>query len=124
MASTKTAKFTPPTPQEVFAYAYSNGYLIEPERFIDFYEANNWKDSRDKPIKNWKLKMRMNWFRNARKLEPVEGAPEGYEYWYATQDGKYYYPDRWKRGKPYSKDGLVTDLILQEQYKAEIEKGS
>lgn len=112
-------QFTPPQPGEVFAYALENGYHIDPNDFIDFYASNDWCDSRGKKVINWKNKMRQNWFKNARKAEPIEGAPDGYGFWFVEEDGKFYFPTYWKNNKPYSDQGLVTDVILQQAYKNE-----
>lgn len=112
----KRKEFVPPTAEQVTEYAASCGYLISAGDFMHFYESNDWKDSNDRPIKNWKLKLRQVWFRNARKLEPVDGAPEGYETFYAMQGGTAVRATRWKDGKPYSDNGLNADLILQREY--------
>ena len=50
--------FQPPTVQEVRDYILARGlWRVNPEKFVRFYEANDWRDSNDKPIKVWKLKV-------------------------------------------------------------------
>ena len=55
-----TKRFCPPSVSEVKDYCIENGYAIDPEGFIDYYEANGWKVGRnpigDRPIPdfaNW-----------------------------------------------------------------------
>lgn len=45
-----------PTLDEVKAYVQERGNRIDPQRFYDYYEASNWKDSSGKPVRNWKQK--------------------------------------------------------------------
>lgn len=53
----KEYKFTPPTLEEVAAYARQRGF-VSPEgfayKFITYYELNNWHLANGKPMKDWK----------------------------------------------------------------------
>lgn len=56
--------FIPPTEQEVVEYFRENGYKEEIARKAwNYYEQGGWTDSSGKPVKNWKQKMYVNWFR-------------------------------------------------------------
>ena len=48
------SRFTPPTVEEVRAYCQKRNNGIDPERFIAFYTANGWVQSKGKPIRDWK----------------------------------------------------------------------
>jgi hypothetical protein len=55
--SSKPKKFTPPTPSEVKAYCQSRNNGINPQRFIDYYEARGWMIGKNK-MKDWKAAVR------------------------------------------------------------------
>ena len=57
-------KFTPPTVEEVTAYCTEQGFNIDPNTFIDFYESKNWMVGANK-MKDWKAACR-NWNRRAK----------------------------------------------------------
>lgn len=46
--------FTPPTVEEVRNYCQERNNGIDPERFVAYYTANGWVQSKGKPIKDWK----------------------------------------------------------------------
>lgn len=48
----------PPTLEEVTEYCNQRQNQIDPQRFIDFYEANGWVQGKNKPIKSWKACIR------------------------------------------------------------------
>ena len=55
----KSAKrFTPPTVDQVLAYCRERRNMVDPQRFVDFYEANGWKQGKGKPIVDWKAAVR------------------------------------------------------------------
>lgn len=55
-------KFVPPTVDEVREYCGAQGYsTIDPEGFIDYYEANGWRVG-NQAMKDWKATVR-NWAR-------------------------------------------------------------
>ena len=57
----KSARFTPPTVDEVKAYASEHGCKIDAERFVDFYASKGWMVGKTK-MKDWKAAVR-NWAR-------------------------------------------------------------
>lgn len=52
-------RFKKPTVDEVAAYVTAQGYTIDPQYFIDYYDSNGWKVGRN-PMKDWKATVR-NW---------------------------------------------------------------
>lgn len=50
-------RFKPPTLQEVTAYCQERGNKIDPQRFVDFYEAKGWRVG-NTPMKDWKAAVR------------------------------------------------------------------
>jgi len=60
----KAANFIPPTVEEVAAYCKERNNAVDPELFVDHYEANGWvQGSSRKQIKDWKACVR-TWERN------------------------------------------------------------
>ena len=53
----KPKRFIPPTLEEVKAYCSCNGYNVDCERFVAFYESNGWKVGKNK-MKDWKASVR------------------------------------------------------------------
>ena len=66
-ASAVRKRFTPPSLEEVRAYAAEKGLAVDCERFIDYYTANGWKVGRN-PMKDWKAAVR-NWGRDSKPKE-------------------------------------------------------
>jgi len=63
-----TKKFVPPTIDEVINYFNEKGYSTESGRkAFEYYNVSGWKDSRGKPVKNWKQKMQGVWFKDENK---------------------------------------------------------
>ena len=56
-------RFVPPTVDEVKAYCQERNNNVDAQKFVDFYSADNWKDSKGKPVKNWKQKV-ITWERS------------------------------------------------------------
>ncbi len=54
----RAARFTPPTVDEVKTYCVERGSSVDPEKFVDFYLANGWKQGKNKPIVDWKAAVR------------------------------------------------------------------
>ena len=50
--------FIPPTPQEVIAFCESEGYMIDAQRFVDFYASKGWKVG-SAPMADWRASVRM-----------------------------------------------------------------
>lgn len=60
-------RFTPPTLAEIADYCRERGNEVDPKRFFDYFEANNWVDSKGQKVKSWKQKV-ISWEgRNAGK---------------------------------------------------------
>lgn len=51
--------FVPPTVEQVRAYCVEKNLPLDPVRFVQYYEAADWTDSKGKPVKNWKQKALM-----------------------------------------------------------------
>lgn len=64
-----TKKFKKPTIDEVKKYCQERNNGVDPQKFFDYYEVNDWKDQAGKPVKSWKQKMIANW---ERKSKPVK----------------------------------------------------
>jgi hypothetical protein len=63
-------KFIIPTLEEVLAYFEEHKYKkTEAEKAFNFYNNRKWKDSNDRPVKNWKLKMQEVWFKEENKIK-------------------------------------------------------
>ena len=69
----KAAAFVPPTVDDVRAYVEAEGLSVDPEAFVKYY-APEWKDGNGKPVKSWKLKVRM-WESHNKK--PTTKKPTG-----------------------------------------------
>jgi hypothetical protein len=54
--------FSPPTVEEVKAYARESGHQIDAEKFVDYYASVGWKVGKGKAMKDWKASVR-NWSR-------------------------------------------------------------
>lgn len=59
-----------PTIDEVEAYFKENGYTKDAAvKAFYYYQENNWKDSRNNQVKNWKQKMQGVWFKEENKIK-------------------------------------------------------
>lgn len=72
----KHTRFIPPTYEEVSAYCKERNNGIDPHRFVDWYQARNWKD-----IKDWKACVR-TW--EQRNKKPVANETDD-EFWKAVE---------------------------------------
>ena len=62
--------FIPPQLEEVKTYFKDNEYSEQlAEKFFNSYSVNDWKDSNDKPVKNWKQKAINVWFKEENKTD-------------------------------------------------------
>lgn len=52
-----TARFVPPTLEEVTAYVSERGSKVDAKRFFDYFEAANWVDAKGNPVRSWKQKL-------------------------------------------------------------------
>ena len=69
-SESKRKRFVPPTVDEVRAYCLERGNGIDPQAFVDFYEARGWKYGQGKPVVDWKACVRT--WENRRKQEGAE----------------------------------------------------
>ena len=60
------ARFTPPSIDEVIAYASERGFTNQAERFHDYYTGNGWRVGKN-PMKDWRAAFR-NWEKNAHEF--------------------------------------------------------
>jgi len=59
-----------PTIFEVELYFKENGYTKDSAvKAFHYYSENNWKDSRNNQVKNWKQKMQGVWFKDENKIK-------------------------------------------------------
>lgn len=65
--------FIPPTVEDVKQYCLENNYVLDAERFVDFYECKGWMVGKNK-MKDWKAAVR-TWIRKD-KEGTVKRAPE------------------------------------------------
>ena len=63
-------RFTPPSVDEVRAYCLERKNGIDPQAFVDYYEARGWKYGPGKPVVDWKACVRT--WENRRKQEGGE----------------------------------------------------
>ena len=55
--NSKERKFTPPTLEDVQSYCQERNNNVDPKTFFDYYNSNEWKDSKGNQVKNWKQKL-------------------------------------------------------------------
>lgn len=53
----KKSHFIPPTIEEVRAYCRERNSSVDPDKFFEYFQTGNWKDSKGNPVKNWKQKV-------------------------------------------------------------------
>lgn len=53
----KKSHFIPPTIEEVRAYCRERNSSVDPDKFFEYFQTGNWKDSKGNPVKNWKQKI-------------------------------------------------------------------
>lgn len=56
-AGKKRARFSPPTAEDVVAYAQQAGLHLDAHRFVDFYTSNGWRVGKS-PMKDWQAAVR------------------------------------------------------------------
>ena len=73
----KEKTFTPPTLEEIKQYCIERNNGVDPQRFYDYYNAGDWKDSKGKPLKNWKQKMIAVWEKKEKgRSSPAANNPQ------------------------------------------------
>lgn len=75
------SRFARPSLEEVKAYCEERGNSIDPEHFIDYYEANGWKVGKNS-MKDWKAAVR-NWEKRDGGFSPKKPKeePEDNAWW-------------------------------------------
>lgn len=58
LSQEKKKRFVKPTVEEVKAYCEERGNGIDPQTFVDYYEAKGWTVGKNAPIKDWKACVR------------------------------------------------------------------
>jgi len=118
----KARVFVKPSKKQVLDYCIQQGYNINAENFINYYQneadkrgrSDVWINSRGKVVRDWKATLRNVWFKDENKLKQSKGAPKGFEHFYVEVKGNVYYPDYWKNGLPQSKDFLINKELKKE----------
>ena len=96
-------------------YALSLGHLVNGKDFVDYYGDNDWYDKNDKKVRNWKAKLSKVWCRDTNKLEKVDGAQKGFEYFYVEiEEGNRLYPQSWKNGLPSHSNHIYAQYLIDE----------
>ena len=72
-----TAQFAPPTVSEVREYCQERGNTVDPERFVDYYQAQGWKLANGRAMKDWKAAVRSTWEKNTQVAAKSGGDPRG-----------------------------------------------
>lgn len=68
-----------PTLEEIKAYCLERKNDVDPQKFYDYYEANDWKDINGKKVKSWKQKMIANWEKKGKQKNSIERMDEVFE---------------------------------------------
>lgn len=68
-------RFIPPDVPEVKAYCMERGNNVDPERFVNFYEAKGWMVGKNK-MKDWRAAVR-NWERNGASKSTAQTTQQG-----------------------------------------------
>lgn len=83
----KTNCIQKPTLSEVEDYFLEKGSTIEAaKKAFEYYDVADWKDSKGKPVKNWKQKMLAVWINNSNfnnNFKSVNKKMEQYAEWYS-----------------------------------------
>lgn len=116
-ADFKNDSFVPPTPSEVAEYALTLGYQVNGKTFTEYYGDNDWYDKNNKLVRNWKSKVSKVWCRETNKLETVEGAPKGFEYFFVEiEDGHKVFPTAWVHGLPSHNNHIYAQYLIDEYH--------
>lgn len=55
--NTRINKYSKPTLEEVENYCKERNNNVDPKKFYDYYEVNNWIDNKGNKVRNWKQKV-------------------------------------------------------------------
>ena len=69
-------RFVPPTLEDIRLYCQGRNNDVDPQRFLDYFEASGWVDGKGNKVKNWKQKI-ISWEgrNNARASPANRGNP-------------------------------------------------
>lgn len=68
-----------PTLEEIEEYCKSRKNNIDPKKFYEYYEVNNWKDKEGKQVKNWKQKI-ITWEgRQIKQVVKIDNTPDWFD---------------------------------------------
>lgn len=65
----KKAPFSPPSVEEVASYCTERGNGIDPQAFIDYYEARGWRFNNGAKVKDWRAVVRTWERRDAERVQ-------------------------------------------------------
>lgn len=71
----KKSPFSPPTVEEVAAYCRERNNGIDPEAFVDHYEARGWRYNGNVAMKDWKAAVR-TWERRKKEADIPSGGDD------------------------------------------------
>lgn len=112
-ADAKDDSFKAPTTTEVSEFALTLGFIVNGKDFVNYYGDNDWYDKNNKKVRNWKSKVRKVWCRETNKLEKVEGAPKGFEYFFVEiEEGNRIYPQSWKNDLPSHSNYIHAQYLI------------
>lgn len=80
----ESGRFAPPTLEAVRQYCLERKNRVDPQRFVDYYEANGWRVGRN-PMRDWKAAVR-SWETNGRDTSRRQVGPNGVELTGETTD--------------------------------------
>ena len=107
--------FVPPTPEEVAEYALSKGYVVNGQTFVNYYSDNDWYNKNNKKVRSWRATLERVWCREENKLELVDGAPKGFEYFHINLDnGERVSPEGWRNKRPTHSNYIYAELLTEE----------
>lgn len=73
--SKDSMRFTPPTLEEVDNYIFKEGYSVDAEQFVSYYESQKWKKANGRPLSDWQAAVRY-WERSRKEKEKKSFADE------------------------------------------------
>lgn len=80
-----SVRFTPPTLEEVDQYIFENGYAVDAEQFISYYESQKWKKANGQPLSDWQAAVRY-WERSRKEKKPQNRAAKELQGFYDMAD--------------------------------------
>lgn len=69
-----SARFTPPTVDEVDTYIFEEGYSVDAEEFVSYYASQKWKKANGQPLSDWQAAVR--YWERKRKEKPKQNTAE------------------------------------------------